>query len=124
MRRNYCDICCKEIKPADELIHKKISLGLKKEYLEAHRKGRFNVDYARAVVNNNGEVIYFDQDYQFALCLECQDRIEKAIWAEVEKMTSEIAGKEVHNTFVAPQFPQVPELEEIDIPSPTLYTNG
>ena len=123
MRRNYCNICCKEIEPADELIHKKIQLGLKKEYLEAHRKGRFDVDYSRAVVNNDGEVIHFDQDYYFALCFECHDRIEKAIWAEVEKMTSEIACKEVSNTFVAPQFPQVPELEETSYPV-IGYTNG
>ena len=123
MRRNYCDICCKEIGLDEFISRRETPLGLTKEYLEAHRKGRFNVDYARAVVNNDGEVIHFDADYRFALCFECHDRIEKVIWAEVEKMTSEIAGKEVHNTFVAPQFPQVPELEETIDPVEG-YTNG
>ncbi len=117
MRKNYCNLCCKEISDRPALISEK------KAYLEAHRKGRFNLEYARAVVNGNDEVTHFSADYQFALCGECQDRIEKVIWAEVEKMNAEIAGKEISHTFVAPQFPAVPEVEESSYPIPP-YTNG
>ena len=121
MRRSYCDICCRELKYDEPVCRDDLGV-MKRAYLEAHRKGRFYVAYSRAVVNRDGNVTHFREDYEFALCDECRDRIEKVIWAEVGKMTAEVAGKEVPNTFIAPQFPQVPEVEESCYP--VQYTNG
>lgn len=121
MRRSYCDICCRELKYDEPVCRDDLGV-MKRAYLEAHRKGRFYVVYSRAVVNKDGDVTHFREDYEFALCDECRDRIEKVIWAEVGKMTAEVAGKEVPNTFIAPQFPQVPDVEESCCP--VQYTNG
>ena len=115
MRKNYCDICGKEVNRDKS---KKEFLEEKKRYMEAHRRGRFDIQYSQAIVNGYGEVTHFSGDYEFALCGKCQDRLEKAVWNEIEMMIKENEGKAVTNVIILPKFPKEPLAD-----TPTCYSN-
>lgn len=115
MRKNYCDICGKEIyqdKPTKEFLEDR------NRYMAAHRRGRFDIQYNQAIVNDAGEVVHFSGDYEFALCSECHERIEKAVWNEIEKMIEENEGKTVTNEIILPKFPKEPLID-----TPVCYSN-
>lgn len=110
MRKLFCNFCGEDCSPFDGRQLPQIREE-RKAFLEAHRKGFFDIDYSRAVINKNGEVTHFSRDYEFTMCPKCRARLENAVWKEAEKMAVEFQGRRNVITIVAPQFPKLPEQE-------------
>ena len=109
MRVNYCNLCGRKIgteyeetQPTEEMV------AARKKYLESHRNGRFNIDYARAILNEKNEITHFECYYEFKTCDICGERLEKAVWKEALKIAKENKGRHVIAEMDVPAFPIEP----------------